>query len=39
VTIRDAFDSDTDLHVATVLAEAVPGVANHGPPSEGERHP
>ena len=26
VTIRDAFDSDTDLHVATVLAEAVPGV-------------
>ena len=26
VTIRDAFDSDTDLHIATVLAEAVPGV-------------
>ena len=27
VTLRDAFDSATDLHVATVLAEAVPGVA------------
>ena len=26
VTIRDAFESDTDRHVATVLAEAVPGV-------------
>ena len=26
VTIRDAFDNATDLHVATVLAEAVPGV-------------
>ncbi len=26
VAIRDAFDSDTDLHVATVLTEAVPGV-------------
>ena len=26
VTLRDAFDSATDLHVATVLAEAVPGV-------------
>jgi len=27
VTIRDAFDSATDRHAATVLAEAVPGVA------------
>lgn len=27
VTIRDVFDSDTDRHVATVLGEAVPGVA------------
>jgi hypothetical protein len=26
VTIQDADDSETDLHAATVLAEAVPGV-------------
>ena len=37
VTIRDALDNVTDVHVATVLAEAVPGVAVVHVDTEGVR--